>query len=96
MPDAARFQNINGYLIPLNLIAHSLCDEESRTYEFGPPSNRVTYTIHDPMVLAYREGGTTHRVVDRKGDVHCPPAPGGPDLCVVRWTPRNPTYPIQF
>ena len=57
-----------------------ISDEEWREYDFG---GRV-YRIESPQSLYYRNGGTTHRVVDLWGIVHCVPAPGT-DGCVLRW-----------
>jgi hypothetical protein len=52
--------------------------EHWREYDFG---DRV-YRIDDPVALYFREGGTTHRVVDSKGIVHC--VPFGPSI-ILRW-----------
>lgn len=54
--------------------------EEWREYDWG---NRV-YRIEKPVRVYTREGGTTHRVVDADGVVHCVPAPGQFG-CVLRW-----------
>jgi hypothetical protein len=54
--------------------------EEWREYDFG---GRV-YRIDKPQSVEFREGGTTHRVVDADGIVHCVPAPGVFG-CVLRW-----------
>lgn len=68
-----------------------ISDEASREYDFG---GRV-YRINSPVTLFMRPGGTTHRVLDANGVVHCVPAPGQGD-CVLRWTPKNPAAPVQF
>lgn len=65
--------------------------EVSREYDFG---GRV-YKIENPYVLYFRPGGTTHRVVDSNGIVHCVPAPGF-NGCVLRWTPKNSSSPVSF
>jgi len=65
--------------------------ESWRTYDFG---GRM-YTIHDPQELYYREGGTTHRVVDIAGVVHCVPAPGYHG-CVLRWKNKDVSVPVNF
>lgn len=44
----------------------------------------ITYRINKPRVVAFRPGGTTHRVLDSEGIVHCVPAPGERG-CVLRW-----------
>ena len=55
-------------------------NEPWREYDFG---GRV-YRINDPRKLFFRTGGTTHRVLDKNGIVHCVPAPGHFG-CVLRW-----------
>ena len=64
-----------------------------REYEFGPMGNRVTYRIDHPVTLLLRrtvnedgtvEFGTTHRVVDNDGVVHCCPGVGLQG-CILRW-----------
>lgn len=62
-----------------------------REYDFG---GRV-YRIESPRRLYRRDGGTTHRVLDAEGIVHCVPAPGHGG-CVLRWRPSDPTNPVQF
>ncbi len=57
-----------------------LTSEPWREYDFG---GRV-YRIDSPRTLYLREGGMTHRVMDKKGIVHCVPAPGYFG-CVLRW-----------
>jgi hypothetical protein len=54
--------------------------EEWREYDFG---GRI-YRIDKPQTVHYRQGGSTHRVTDAEGIVHCVPAPGQGD-CVLRW-----------
>lgn len=54
--------------------------EEWREYDFG---GRV-YRIEKPQTVYYRPGGSTHRVTDAEGIVHCVPAPGQ-NGCVLRW-----------
>lgn len=68
-----------------------LSAEQWREYDFG---GRV-YRIADPVALYMRLGGSTHRVLDGAGVVHCVPAPGVSG-CVLRWLPRNPANPVQF
>ena len=62
-----------------------------REYDFG---GRV-YRIDHPQSLYLRPGGSTHRVVDDKGIVHCVPAPGI-DGCVLRWQNKDTTVPVNF
>lgn len=62
-----------------------------REYDFG---GRV-YRINDPQRLITSESGTTHRVVDSGGIVHCLPAPGHQG-CVLRWQSRDEAKPVAF
>jgi len=56
-----------------DLVIHDLTGtEEWREYDF---EGRV-YRINKPVSVAYRPGGTTHRVTDEEGVIHCVPAPG--------------------
>lgn len=68
-----------------------LTDEDWREYDFG---SRV-YRIGHPKTLYYRTGGTTHRIVDADGVVHCVPVPGNGD-CVLRWKCKEGMPPVQF
>lgn len=61
-----------------------------REYEHGG----TVYRIDNPVRLFYRPGGTTHRVQDAAGVVHCHPAPG--NGCALRWMPRDTSNPVQF
>ncbi len=57
--------------------------EEWREYDFG--GRDQPYRIEKPISVEYRpHTGTTHRVVDAAGVVHCVPAPGHQG-CVLRW-----------
>lgn len=69
-----------------------LSDEYWREYEFAEAG---TYRIDAPVSLYFRQGGTTHRIVDASGVVHCVPAPGQRG-CVLRWKPRDSNKPVQF
>lgn len=68
-----------------------ITEEEYREYDFG---GRV-YRIDAPAELFSRPGGSTHRVVDAAGVVHCVPAPGVAG-CVLRWKTRAGSGPVQF
>jgi hypothetical protein len=68
-----------------------ISEEEWREYDFG---GRV-YRIVSPAEVWWRPGGSTHRVVDSAGIVHCVPAPGVGG-CVLRWKPRSAADPVQF
>lgn len=69
-----------------------LSDEVYREYDFG---GRV-YRIDSPMKFYMREGGTTHRIVDVNGLVHCVPAPSATSGCVLRWMPKDAANPVQW
>ncbi len=75
-----------------------LGQEEWREYEFGevddPRPIRI-YRIDNPKTLFVRTGGSTHRVLDANGIMHCVPAVGFAG-CVLRWKPRDANNPVQF
>jgi hypothetical protein len=73
-----------------DMTRHDLTAEQWREYDFG---GRV-YRIEKPSALYLRDGGSTHRVVDGAGVVHCVPAPGL-NGCVLRWF-SDPANPVQF
>jgi hypothetical protein len=74
------------------LIKGSLRDEQWREYEFG---GRI-YRIDRPRSVYFHKTGTTHRVVDSKGIVHCVPAPGQHG-CVLRWKNKpSAKTPVQW
>jgi hypothetical protein len=74
-----------------DIIRKDITTELYREYDFG---GRV-YRIDFPVTLYYREGGTTHRVVDGKGVAHCVPIPGAFG-CVLRWQNKNKDNPVEF
>ena len=65
--------------------------EEWREYEW----EGKRYRIDNPKTLYLRPGGTTHRVVDEGGVVHCVPAVGRLG-CVLRWRCQDGFDPVQF
>jgi hypothetical protein len=65
--------------------------EQYREYDF---EGRV-YRIANPSKLFVRKGGSTHRILDNDGVVHCVPAPGVKG-CVLRWKPVDPSKPVDF
>lgn len=69
----------------------SLAVELWREYDYG---GRV-YRIDQPDTLYYRTDGTTHRIVDSKGIVHCVPAPGVLG-CALRWKNKDGAKPVEF
>lgn len=76
---------------PGDLREYDISDEEWREYDFGGR----TYRIDKPVKLFLRVGGTTHRVVDSEGVVHCAPTVGQ-DGCVLRWKNFDTDEPVQF
>lgn len=66
------------------LVTRSLEAELWREYDF---EGRI-YRIDNPASLILRPGGTTHRIVDKDGVVHCLPAPGQSG-CVLRWKNKD-------
>ena len=67
--------------------------EEWREYEWN--STIEPYRINNPVKLFIRPLGTTHRVVDSDGIVHCIPAVGVMG-CVLRWKNKDPNKPVNF
>ncbi len=53
------------------------------------------YRIDHPQQLFIRSGGTTHRVVDANGTVHCVPSVGVMG-CVLRWFNGEGNPPVNF
>lgn len=72
-----------------------LTSEEYREY-VGP--NGTVYRIDNPVSLYYREGGSTHRIVDREDIVHCIAYPSGYNgaLIALRWKNKNINKPVNF
>lgn len=73
------------------LKAGDLTTEAWREYDFG---GRV-YRVENPQALFQRPGGTTHRVLDADGVVHCVPAPGTAG-CVLRWRAKDGKPAVSF
>lgn len=74
-----------------NLEEFDLTTEVYREYDF----NGRVYRINHPVKLFLRQGGSTHRVLDNSGVVHCIPAPGFGD-CVLRWQNKDVNKPVNF
>jgi len=53
------------------------------------------YRIDNPKTLIIRKGGSTHRVVDALGLVHCYAAPENGHV-VLRWKARDGLAPVAF
>ena len=83
----ASLQPVEGLIGPKDLTV-----EVWREYDYG---TRV-YRIDKPVALYYREGGTTHRVVDATGVVHCVPFPGECGDVILRWENINDRVPVNF
>ena len=65
--------------------------EAWREYDF---QGRV-YRIENPKTLWIRPGGTTHRVLDATGAVHCCPTVGFYG-CVLRWQGKDGGPDVSF
>lgn len=74
-----------------DVICKDITTEVYREYDFA---GRV-YRIDNPSKLYYREGGTTHRIVDSNGVAHCLPIPGAFG-CVLRWQNKDSSNPVEF
>lgn len=68
-----------------------LSKEIWREYDFGGRVYRITH----PITLYLRPDGTTHRVLDLEGIVHCVPSVGHMG-CVLRWKNLDEKNPINF
>jgi len=78
-----------------DLLKKDITAEQWREYEFGKTGERIVYRIKNPVTLFYREGGTTHRVLDSNGVVHCLPVPGEKG-CVLSWKNKPEFEPCRF
>ena len=82
-----------------SLVKKSIDQEMWREYEWAYQlDGRIlyrAYTILRPVLLVIRPGGTTHRIVDMEGVVHCVPAPGHMG-CVLRWKNSDGVDPVNF
>jgi hypothetical protein len=74
-----------------DLVENDISTEAYREYDFG---ERV-YRITNPVKLFFRKGGSTHRVVDSDGVVHCLPGPGYCG-CVLRWIGKDGGPDVSF
>lgn len=72
---------------------YQMRDLSEEAYREYVNDGEVFYRIDDPIALITRTGGTTHRVVDADGVVHCVPV--GP-LTVIKWVNRNRYQPVNF
>ena len=75
----------------MSLSKFDITAEAYREYDF----NGRVYRIDNPVALFLRPGGSTHRVLDKDGVIHCLPVPGNGD-CVLRWKNKEGFDPCQF
>lgn len=54
-----------------------------------------TYRIEEPITLVIRKGGSTHRVIDANGVVHCYASPET-GKSIIRWKNKEGKVPVQF
>ena len=73
------------------MIKKDISEELWREYDFG---GRI-YRIDNPQVLYFKVGGSTHRIEDKEGIVHCVPAPGF-NGCVLRWLTKEDSDSVLF
>jgi hypothetical protein len=80
------------------MIEKDISKEIWREYDFIDPDSGIkrVYHIDNPVTLFYYVSGhTTHRIVDKDGVAHCPPAPGHFG-CVLRWKNFDEKVPVNF
>jgi len=81
-------------IVPAGLDKRDIGYEEWREYKF---SNGSIYRIDCPVALYTRlYGGTTHRVVDGTGVVHCVAYPGPSGATVLRWKVKDGSPAVSF
>lgn len=68
-----------------------LTSEAWREYDF----DGRTYRIERPQALYYRPAGSTHRILDSNGVVHCIPFGKGTGS-VLRWENFDKSKPVNF
>lgn len=78
----------------MNLKEYDISTEAWREYDW-PARGGSPYRINNPKELFIRPGGTTHRVVDGDGIVHCVPSVGVQG-CVLRWQNHDSRRPVNF
>lgn len=81
------------------LIEHDTTSEEYREYVWRFNGEECVYRITSPVKLYLRrtgkEYGSTHRVLDAAGIVHCVPSIGVWG-CAMRCKPKDPSKPVSF
>lgn len=78
-------------LLPSDYSQKDISSEEWREVE----CNGITYRIDNPTTLITRKGGSTHRVIDANGVVHCYAAPET-GKTILRWKAKEGTAPVKF
>jgi hypothetical protein len=79
-----------------NLDEFDLTHETVRSYTWiNQHGHEHTVEIYSPQKLFKRVGGSTHRVLDNEGNIHCVPAPEKFG-CVLRWRSCDTNNPCEF
>lgn len=64
--------------------------------EYYWPDTEQTYRIVAPVGWYRRLGGTTHRVVDSTGLVHCVPCGPEHPNTIIRWLNKDLSVPVNY
>ena len=79
-----------------NLNEYDISTELYRTYRMiNKVGQQVDYRIDGPITLFIRPGGSTHRVLDKAGIVHCVPAPEMFGSVII-WENKDSKKPCEF
>jgi hypothetical protein len=85
--------------LPEGYTSHDISDEAWREIHFmsadASAGRGLVYRIENPVTLIIRKGGSTHRVIDAKGEVHCYVAPES-GKTVIRWGNRPGKAAVRF
>ncbi len=84
----AQLDEVEGLIGPQDLTS-----EEWREYQQADGS---VYRVWHPVALYRREGGTTHRVVDSEGVVHCVPCGSLHPNVIIRWKNWDSSNPVNW
>lgn len=71
-------------------------DVSTELYREYVQADGSVYRIENPIGMYRREGGTTHRVVDVNGLVHCVPCGVLHPNVVIRWVNRDINKPVNW
>lgn len=71
-------------------------DVSTEMYREYVQADGTTYRIDNPVGLYRRDGGTTHRVVDISGLVHCVPCGVLHPNVIIRWMNRDLSLPVNW